>query len=553
MKTELQNQIRDYAQHVDGDQQPLTATEVMDVHDRAAAVRSWRQQPQSSVRARQGVWIALSSAAATILVIGVVAWMVRSGGDVSPEQTVAWPATESDGLYFAAVVTPDGFALQQAEVIASPGWESSLMYLGAHDGHTWLPTDGGFTIYSSGLLARDLSDSEPAALADIANGRLDALLESVAGAVELDVAARRGVLVDSPLGQLGLDSTFTSVLVHDGAGGLFEIDAVVMSRAEILAVAVGVERVSFGEARDLLLTLPWTHLAAFVHTDFAYQPPQVVADVSADYTVVLGVDVLQRPRLASALQNPVEALYAPQPGQSLFGNILITGHQDLDPWQVHTALDQEESLAAALSPEITLRELAAFHEQALRGTLLAEDPNIVQAPPGPEPDFDPADLGEEIGLVAVTDAAVVPDAVTSSPFGARATAEHPVVVVGRAQALDATADGPILLAYWNNTGEFCIALALSDGTTSTCIFGLGQYATYGVFLAQSGPSGGVLTYRVPPQTAVVQMIADDDSYWQKPVAGYGLIPYRNPTSRPTRVVALGADGSEIGHWEISSP
>ena len=73
-------------------------------------------------------------------------------------------------------------------------------------------------------------------------------------------------------------------------------------------------------------------------------------------------------------------------------------------------------------------------------------------------------------------------------------------------------------------------------------------ARYGITGESTGTGRDTLTYSAPLDTSVIHIITDDATYWQQPIAGYGLIPYGQTVSRPTEIIALDAQGNELGRW-----
>jgi len=58
-----------------------------------------------------------------------------------------------------------------------------------------------------------------------------------------------------------------------------------------------------------------------------------------------------------------------------------------------------------------------------------------------------------------------------------------------------------------------------------------------------------LTYSVPLDTSVVQFVAEgDETWWQRPVGGFGVVAFGGIVGRPSMIIAYDADGNEIGRW-----
>ena len=65
-----------------------------------------------------------------------------------------------------------------------------------------------------------------------------------------------------------------------------------------------------------------------------------------------------------------------------------------------------------------------------------------------------------------------------------------------------------------------------------------------------GSAGGgrsTVNVRVPLETAVVVLDTADGRLWQRPVLGYGLFRIAG-AGGPLEVIALDADGEELGRW-----
>ena len=71
-------------------------------------------------------------------------------------------------------------------------------------------------------------------------------------------------------------------------------------------------------------------------------------------------------------------------------------------------------------------------------------------------------------------------------------------------------------------------------------------------LSGTSCSAKTALYTVPLNTSVVQIITDEATYWQQPIAGYGLIPYGLTVERPNEIIALDSEGNQLGQW-ISTP
>jgi hypothetical protein len=51
---------------------------------------------------------------------------------------------------------------------------------------------------------------------------------------------------------------------------------------------------------------------------------------------------------------------------------------------------------------------------------------------------------------------------------------------------------------------------------------------------------------------VVQIVTPSQSYWQRPLGGYGVVPFGDTVDRPTSIVAYDAEHNELGSWNLGS-
>lgn len=549
MSMDLATQIRQYAQQVDADQEPLTVGEVMDRYADRSSVRAL--PPQEPDRRR--FWVAAAVAAVVVLAFGLVAWLLRSENPYPAVDSFPAPVIEqTESAYMAPAFVPEGFELVLAD--AEPGlyWMSNLMYRRQTGDSVWTPEDGAFSITTRAAGVSDLpGDPGTDELASALDERLDQVLNLVPGAVELEVSGQRAILYETPLDETGFAASQVSLLIDHGGGASTWIIAAGMTGDDVVAIAETLEQVPLADLRNMALTVSWTHLATFIEETVDYQVPETVEEASENYVVMRGVDLLQRSPLVSALQEPETPVTGVRGGA--FGYVLTTAQPHLAPAAVYAALEQAEGISSVgISPDLVAHEIKTFYDQTRPGTVLAENPFIVQAPQPERPDFDTAPLGEEIPLIPVTDASVIPEVflppgVASSPH-ALATSEYPMVVLGQPRTPDGTIHPTALVVSQFTSGEICPTEITDTSSSRICAFPTGSYGALG-FIG----SNDNIPYHVPPNTSVVQIITQEASYWQQPIGGYGIIPNGTQIGRPTELAAFTTNGTEIARWTVSEP
>jgi hypothetical protein len=556
MSVDLKTQIRHLASQTEVRQQPVTTEEVR------LRVEAWDgTEPivgpigfDPGRFPKRRTWPAVVAGVALLLLFAALAMLLPPGEPVPPADSS--PSPEGAGGYYAVLDVPDGFVLQDLHVMGG----GSVVYLREAD-DAWFPTDGGFSLH--GVAGRPFGAPEDP------DGYLDNTLEAVPGSLEVEVAGNRGVLHEVEFRQGGIATSIIWVLATDDRGGVFEVAAVGMSRDEVMAVAAGVQPLSVDEMLALGADLSWNVKVSMHHNGFGFAPPSRLIDLAAGFEVALGLDLLF-PRLSSAGGDTTvvttEDGDVVEVGEALgraINSTMAVVYLEVDP-------EEEDAIMAAypgsadLSPERRAAGIDRYVDFLSGGRVLSEDPYVVQAPPGPEPRFDVTRLGEELPLVPVTSADVIPESFFEMNFGLfrddlpLATPDRPVVVIGSVSLPGIERTSETIAVVWFTSSGFACDGSISDG-------GSGSSCGYDVLrhFGQSGESygGGIgeISYVVPLDAAVVQIVTDSQTFWQRPVGGYGLVPYRETVEpygetveRPIEMIVFDADGDEIGRWAIES-
>lgn len=548
MSTDLKSQIREYAGRLESGQTPVTVEEIrllVEGRDGTEPIVGWRPSERNISMRRP--WPAVVAAVVLLLLFGALALLLPPGEPVPPADSLPPPLERESGYYTTSAV-PDGFVLQDVQAF---GW-GAFVYVRRSDG-TWIPTDGGFAVH--GIRGR------PFGVPEDPDGYLDATLEAVPGSIEVDLSGRRVVLHEVEFRQDDLTTSLTWVLGTDDRGGVFEVVAVGMGREAVLRVAEGIRRVSLDELVTMGEELAWDVRVSVNQNGFDYSPPARVTDLADEVDVAIGVDLLFS-RLASAGEEStvittedgeiVETL-----GRAIRSTSAVIYLRGVPP-------DGEDAVFAAypwsseLSPARRGARIDRYVEQISGGEVLSEEPFVIQAPSGPEPRFDVSALGEELAMVPVTSADVVPDSLFERAAGmvghdtAPATKDRPVVVLGTVSqpGSERTPETTVMI-WFTESGFTCEGTASGEGLGSSC--GSEVLRRYG----QGGESYdsrglGDISYTVPLETAVVQIVTESQTFWQRPVAGYGLVPYGDTVDRPTELIAFDVDGHETGRWAVES-
>lgn len=542
MSTDLQAQIRELAQRVESSHEPVTVDEVRSLVEGREGTRPFvvAHSPMRRMVKAHGPWAAVVAAIVVILLFGALAWILPLDQPVPPADSLPHPLGAEQGYYTTSAV-PDGFVLQDSWIRG----ESYVLYLREFD-ERWLPNDGGFAI--NGIHGR------PAFLSEEPGEYLSQTRTAVPGSVEVEVAGRPGVLFETEFSQDGLTAPLVWLLAIDDQGGMFEIAAVGMSRDEVLAVANGIHRVAVEEFIELGLHITWDVRIDAAMAGFAYTPPSRVTDLAADVHVALGVDLLVS-RLAGA--GGENTVVTTEDGEIVetFGETIRASSVDL---YVDVAENEQDELlrrypgSAELSPEQREKRVDEYIAQIRGGEILSEDPYVVQAARRPEPLFDTGSLGDELPLAPATSSDIPFDLMFAGIGGdvPAATEDRPVIILGRVGQPNSDRPQVIILVWFTESGVTCVGTTTGDGLGSGCGFEIqSQFGNAGESTEESidGVFGEV-TYVVPMETSVVQIVTPSQTYWQRPVGGYALVPFGDTVDRPTEVIGFDALGNEVGRW-----
>lgn len=541
MSTDLKIQIRNLARTVETGQDPITVDEVcLLVEGRDDTEPLIGPAPDRRLVLTRRPWPAVIAAVVVLLVFGAVAWMLPSDEPLPPADPFP-PGSES--AFYTTSAVPDGFVLQDIRNIG----DSQLFFLREFEG-TWLPTNGGFAIH--GVLGRAFGLPEDPA------GYLEETHAAVPGSERVQVDGSPGILHEIEVSQDDLTFPLVLVLAVDDRGGVFEVVAVGMSRDEVIAVANGVHRVPVEDFVELGSHIEWDVRITTVQSGFGYSPPSRVTNLAEDIDAVLGFDLLMS-RLAHAGQQ--DTVITTQDGEVVetFGRAIRANsaalYLDVPEDGLDAALSAYPGIAELSPPQRDLR--VDRYVDRLRGPVVSEDPYVMQAAPGPEPQFDVDGLGEELPLVPATSADVLPEYMFAGPSGDRpaATEERPVIVMGTVQQPNSDTPPVTILVYFTETGVICVGTATDNGMGTGCGFEiLSRFGVDGISTGESddGVVSGEMSYVVPLETSVVQIVTPSQSYRQEPIGGYGVVPFGETVERPTTIVAYDADGDEIDRWRV---
>ena len=535
MSIDLQDGIREYVIWVESTQEPVTLEEVLGRSDDTIPLA----RPASRRRSSRGPWPALVAAAVVLIIFGVFIGVFPSDEPVPPADSS--PAPEETGqTYYTTNAVPEGFHLQS---IDNQGG-SRLVYVRDFQ-DTWLPNDGAFAIENPYGVALG-------GLPETPEEHLDLILEWVPGSKSVTVGGRPGAMFVTELHQGGLDAPLIWILGFDDDGGVFEISAVGMTPEEVLGVANGVRRTDVGEFVELGSLIDWdVRTSEIILDDFEFEPPEEVVGLAVRLDVAIGLDLL-RSSLAHA---------------SLGAFTLVTSDsgevfEDGEPIQAMTAdmfLEIEEGTEAEvlaarpeseLSPALHDAWTERYVEAVRHGQVLSEDPYVIQAGSGTAPLFDVSTLGEELPLVPVTTFDVVPKDTLSELLGgepAAASEDRPVIVLGSVTQPGTESPTVYLMVSFTPTGVTCVSSGTDSSMGSTC--GFEPLTRSGFGLESNMGTYSELTYSVRLDTSVVQFVTEgDETWWQRPVGGFGVVAFGGIVGRPSMIIAYDADGNEIGRW-----
>jgi hypothetical protein len=546
MSTDLQTQMRHLAGLLDAGQDPVTADEIRQLVEG----RDDTEPFVGPVPTGRGLslsrrpWPAVVAAVVVLLLFGALAWMLPSEEPVPPADSFV-PASEHESGYYTTSAVPEGFVLQDTRTLG----ESSLLFLREFEDR-WVPSDGGFAIHGIG--------GRPFGLPEDPGDYLNQTLAAVPGSTSVEVGGRPAILHETQFSQGDLTFPLIWVLAVDDQGGLFEVVAAGLSRGEVLAVADGVQRISVEDFVELGSQIKWDVRVSMVLSGFEFSPPSRVTELADDVDTALGVDLLLS-RLASA--GGESTVITTQDGEIVdsFGQAITASSAALYldvPAGGEDAVVRAYPGHADLSPARREARIDGYIEQLRGGRVLSEAPYVIQAARGPKPSFDPSELGEELPLVPETSTGALPEFMFDGPADERAAAteDRPVIILGTAGQPNSDASPVTILVYFTETGVICVGTATDNGMGTGCGFEIDTHFGDGGGSSEESSEGvtGEVNYIVPLETSVVQIATESLSYWQRPIGGYGVVPFGNTVERPTSITAFDADGNEIGSWAIGS-
>lgn len=550
MSTDLKTQIREYAVLVEDGQEPVTVEEVrlrLDRRDGTEPVVGLRPSVERRLPARRP-WPAVAAAVVVLIIFGVFAFVFPGEEPAPPADSVPDPVDRETGYYVPSEV-PEGFVLQD---MSASQFGSSLTFV-SDTADEWLPGDGAFQV--------GVPFISPAALPEDPEVYLSDIVESYPGATRVEVGGRPGVVreveyVDGPV-----DTTLVSLVVVDEQGAVFEVVALGMTREELLSIAGGVDRVPVDEFVDLGLDLEWDLRMLDRHDGFEYEIVPQFRDWPQSIDVVLGLDVLARTSIArpSSDESPVvttEDGSIVEPDEGRWSSSSANLYVEIADDDLELIPHIPEHIRYQVSPRLSEQLTDKYLERVRDGEILSEDPYVIQAPRGPEPQFDLSDLGEELPLEPVENLGAIP---METLFRGRsgniplASEMRPVIVVGTVRQPQSEMEPATVLLWFTDLPGLTIGLARGNGIGS----GGGSYPLdrYGIGNRSRSESEGILvsaqmSYAVPFETSVVQIITEEGNFWQRPNAGYGAISYGDTVDEPTSIIAFDAEGNQIGEWEV---
>ncbi|MFP4553061.1 MAG: hypothetical protein ACLFRT_04315 [Actinomycetota bacterium] len=549
--TDLKTQIREYAAVVEREQEQITVEEVSlrcerrDGTDPVVGL-SPSIERRFSVQRR---WPALAAAVILLIIFGVFA-LVFPGDDPPPADTLPDPMDRETGYYVPSEV-PEGFVLQD---MSASEFNRELVYLRETSGE-WLPGDGGFHVGDPFM--------SPAGSPEDLESYLTDIVESNPGAARVEVGGRQGVIHEAEYADGPVATTLVSLVVVDDEGGVFEILALGMGRDEVLSIGEGVERVSDEEFLGLGPNLEWEFRMTDRHDGFAYEVPDEVEAQARGLEIALGLDVFVRSSIVRPVSNEAPVVTTEdgsivEPEERSWSSSSVSLYLDVPDDEVLPVFEALRDEPITVSPEVADEMTDRYVEEVRDGVVLSEDPYVIQAPRGPEPQFDTAALGEEMPLVPAESADVLPEMMFGGPRpGPRsrseplATEDRPVIVIGTATHQPSGAEPLTAILWFGEWGGVNFSETRGSGYGS----GGGNFPLqrFGIIGESRSSRFAVsdLSYSVPLETAVVQFIIDEGTFWQRPTAGYGVISQKyTEDPRPTSIIAYDAEGNQIGEREV---
>ncbi len=530
MSVELQSKVREYATWVESGQAPVTIEEIMRRSDDTIPLARPRESTERAVR---GPWPALVAAAVVLVIFGVFMWVFPTDEPVPPADSSP-PPEQTGQAYYTTSAVPEGFVLQDMSSIGGSG----VWYLSASDG-AWSMSDGGFGVHDPFGHAGGRPE-DPAMY-------LDEVQSAVPGSERVEIDGRPGVLYETSVTQDDVAASLIWILATDREGGVFEVSAVGMNRDDVLGVADGVRRISVEEYLGLASQITWD---VHISIEQGGSVPPMVSELADEIQVVTGMDVLW-PRLAQATEDTT--VITTDDGEIVEPGLDSTAtsvslYLVVSDQQVDEVLEMFPG-GAGLSPAQGSARIEWFLGQVGGGVVLSEDPHVVQAEAGPEPRFDPTMLGEELPIEATGSLEVLPDRFFDDEFsGTRpaATEDLPVIVIGTVTQPGSDSPAVTGLLWFTDTGMPCVSVGVAESMGSGC--GLELQTRFGVGGESNMGTYNHIDYEVPVDTSVVQIVTPSQNYWQRPIAGHGLVNFGDTVGRPTTIIAFDVDGNEIGRW-----
>ncbi len=494
---------------------------------------------------------ALGIASLLVLAVGGAA-MLRSAAptDTSfiaePPTSVADPSAASSGHVVASFV-PEGMELLIHET--NPVLEDGVAL--------YVPTGAGVITDTGPFLARH-------SYRDLRGDgyTLDQVVEAfnASGFVDVERATVRGRPAALGIGPTGA----IALLVLEDSALVTEISARGIGIEDVRAFAEGVIFV----ARDSFEEEPpeqfgWDLRAQGVAADGPDTIRRRLADVpgTADVRLALGSELLGGPAiyrsllsLASSDGSPATAAEI-EPGVALRPPAtsdtepaalpryaaFVSLADGADPEKV-AAQYHDMGLRVSFAPEIADKLRQRLEATVAAAAVLHTEPLIVQAPASPAPRFDTSELGIEEPLLPARpgDEIDVPSMRAYGRLAGYTDADQTVVYLG---TLD---NGTRLLLQILDVDFFFETVRNADGGGGSAGGSFADFG-YGVSGGSSGGGRSTVNVRIPLETAVVVLDTGEGRLWQRPVLGYGLFRIAEAVG-PLEVIALDADGEELGRW-----
>jgi len=516
-------------------------------------------EPTPGRRRSPKVWAFAAGFAAVLLLVGSLALLRFSTADQSPvddtsaDEGVA--ASPLDGVYVKPTVVPEGMELE----LVVHGYLDTEIFL------SYAPATGAEDANRQEMLigmSHPRSTDFPPDTATAIDYLSRAYPEADVAETTVRGAPAFSVEVDDP-------ETYgwtTAVVVVESPDLISEVTGRNIDSGAVLDVARGLTTTSRTDFDD------WT--GAAVDWDLrisasAVDPESFHARIESLPGVV---SVTSRPHRPLSLPSVELQRTASQP-EATTTSIVDSTLQTTEPEIVELLLSIDpntdpESIAAAIhdidawnrieySPQIA----AGLTEEYFDGILddavvVSREPLIYQPVASLQPQFDTGSLGTEIPLVPADPSDELSASTLSaiaSPVGSRsvrpdaAPMEGPILHVGTVGGIR------LVLAFDGGVDYAEKDLNASGGWGASG--GSFRYYTYGQTGGSSGPDGASITIHVPVETAVVVVEFSDRTVWQRPVAGYSLIPVDIPAdteSTAGTIKALDVDGHIIDEWELEA-